>query len=512
MKRNHLLLYLVACVILFSSTACSNDDLIEGTELVSETQIKHPHRIMSNLNPKDYNVNIDMVKGYLRLTKRIDDMRSITPLTIDQDTLAWAVQYQKGWQVLSGDSRLAPVMISSEESELDLKEQSPNTNAVNGLLYYIKDIHYGADTLKNRVWKFLETSDLKPRILRSPRRAGGEIATRGMWIAVDSSYEYSNEVTVPHIIQTKWGQGVINTTWNEYSSPNPQHKCPWNGYTETINGKHCVVGCAPVAVGQIIYKYRKNNNRGIAIPMNGNITNDIPQFSGFSSNAWSLFANDSSETNLQYTAIFLSYIGSQMGIVYGLTGSSLPENNIDNAISEFLDFELVCSSGNSYNYNIICGSLANSSPVCVFASEARLPGQPQFLVNSHTFILDSKRERNDYIKVTYLWDNDYEVSWEEYNRLDPWRFEMPDDYDPIENNEVFHEHNISISTSIDFAMNWGFDGNSDNVYYIASYRSYPNSDEYGSYPGTYTEYQPYWTYSSFAFTVIDRLIYNFHEL
>ena len=181
-------------------------------------------------------------------------------------------------------------------------------------------------------------------------------------------------------------------------------------------------------------------------------------------------------------------------------------------VTLLVDFELVCSSGNSYNYNIICGSLANSSPVCVFASEARLPGQPQFLVNSHTFILDSKRERNDYIKVTYLWDNDYEVSWEEYNRLDPWRFEMPDDYDPIENNEVFHEHNISISTSIDFAMNWGFDGNSDNVYYIASYRTYPNSDEYGSYPGTYTEYQPYWTYSSFAFTVIVRLIYNFHEL
>ena len=68
MKRKHLL-YLVACAILFSSTACSNDDLIEETELVSESQVKHPHRIMTNLNPNDYNVNINMVNGYLRLTK-----------------------------------------------------------------------------------------------------------------------------------------------------------------------------------------------------------------------------------------------------------------------------------------------------------------------------------------------------------------------------------------------------------------------------------------------------------
>lgn len=102
MARKHLL-YLVACTILFSSSACSNEDLIEETELVSESQITPPHRIKANLNPKDYNVNIDMVKGYLMLTKRIDDLRSITPLTIEEDTLAWAVQYRKGWQVLSGD-------------------------------------------------------------------------------------------------------------------------------------------------------------------------------------------------------------------------------------------------------------------------------------------------------------------------------------------------------------------------------------------------------------------------
>ena len=124
-------------MFIIAITGCNADDMIENVMCEKESQFAYPHRIMSNLNPKDYNVNIDMVNGYLRLTKRIDDLRSITPLTIDQDTLAWAVQYQDGWQVFSGDSRMAPVMISSEEGELDLKEQSPNTNAVNGLLYYI---------------------------------------------------------------------------------------------------------------------------------------------------------------------------------------------------------------------------------------------------------------------------------------------------------------------------------------------------------------------------------------
>lgn len=506
MKRKHLLLYLVACAILFSSTACSNDDLMEETDLVLETQVKHPHRIIANLSPKDYNVNIDMVNGYLRLTQRINELRSITPLTIDQDTLAWAVQYQKGWQVLSGDSRMAPVMISCEEGDFELKEQSPNTNAVNGLLHYIRDIHYGADTLKNRVWKFLETSDLKPRILRSPRRIGGEIATRGMWVAIDSTYENSTIITVPHIVQTKWGIGKVNSTWNEYNSSNPQYKCPWNGYIKTYQSCHFLVGCPAVAIGQIIYHFRKTNPRQLTAPMNGNITGDMtdPSLSEYSVSAWQLMANDSSSSNLKYTALFLSDLSNRMGMSYVFADGSGGVDDPQDAADQLNAFLLNYDSRSSYDYNIINNNLSNGKIICVFASSSALHG--------HVLLIDSKRERNEYYKVHYLWDNDYEVSWEEYNRLDPWRFEMPDDYDPIENNEVYHEQIISGSKSIDFAMNWGEDGNCDNIYFAASYRIYPFTDEYGYYPGAFFTFDPYWAVQNTTYNDIDKMYYNIREL
>lgn len=500
MKRNHLLLYLVACVILFSSTACSNDDLIEETELVSETQIKHPHRIMSNLNPKDYNVNIDMVKGYLRLTKRIDDMRSITPLTIYQDTLAWAVQYQKGWQVLSGDSRLAPVMISSEESELDLKEQSPNTNAVNGLLYYIKDIHYGADTLKNRVWKFLETSDLYQKKPHSPRRIGGEIMTRGMWVAVDSSYETST-LTTPHIIQTKWGQGDT-TAWVYNIDPFVNIK--WNGFTKTINNKHTLAGCLVVAACQLIYHYRKDDARGIALPQNCSIPGDntIPEFSNYTTDLWLSMAHYRNPINVKVknVALFLSYLGKQIGASYGLNYTSADPDMLAGALNNYL---IYCNTSYSYNYSIVYGNLSGDKPVGVISRNTNN--------TDHTFIIDSKIEETEFYQVTYLWDNDYEVDYYEYNRLEPWRFEMPDEYDPLENNDVYCCDTVDHSLTVRFAMNWGWDGYCDNCYYLASIKNYPLTDQYGYYPGFYYEYLPYWATDGCVYNNVTHLVYNIHE-
>ena len=499
MTRKHLL-YLVACAILFSSTACSNDDLFEETELVSESQVKYPHRIKPNLNPKDYNVNIDMVNGFLRLTKKINELRSITPLTIEQDTLAWAVQYQKGWEVLSGDSRMVPVMISCEEGDFDLKEQSPNANAVNGLLYYIKDIHYGTDTLKNRVWKFLETSDLYQKKPHSPRRIGGEIMTRGMWVAVDSSYNYSTS-TIPHIIQTKWGQGDT-VEWNYYSGP--YYCMPWNGFTLTIRNKHTYAGCVAVTACQLVYHYRKDDPRNITLPSEGYISgnNTSPVFSYFTTDIWSSMAlyYDPYNIKIKNVALFLSYLGNQIGSNYGLNGTSAGAGKIDLALNNYL---LDCNSIDNYNYNIVNNNLTGSKPVGVVAGNTNN--------SAHAFIIDSKKDVTNYYQVTYLWDNDYEVDYYEYNRYEPWRFEMPEGYDPLENDEVYYYDNIDLSLTVSFAMNWGWDGYCDNTYYSACVTDFL-IDEYGGVIASpSSEYLPYWAANGRIYNNVTHLVYNIHE-
>lgn len=501
MKRNHFLLLFVVTILVFTITACTTDDLIEEIVPEMESPFKNPKRVKANPNPKDFKVNIDMVNGYLKLTKRFNELRSIMPLSIDEDTLAWVVQYHDGWQVLSGDIRIAPVMISCEEGDFDLKELSPNSKAVNGLLYYIRDIHYSTDTLKNRVWRFLETSDLYQKKPNTPRRIGGEIMTRGMWVAVDSSFESSTS-TQPHIIQTKWGQGTPRI-WNSYAGP--YTFLPWNGFTPTINDLHTYAGCVAVAACQLVYHYRKDDPKNITLPSDGYISGDntIPTFSNYTTDVWSSMAlsyNEPLKTKVKNVALFLSYLGNQIGSSYGLNGTSAGSDKIADALSDYL---LDYSSMNSYSYNIVNNNLTVSKPVGVVASNTNN--------TAHAFIIDSKKEETEYYQVTYLWDNDYEVDYYEYNRLDPWRFEMPEEYDPLENNEVYYYYTVDHSLSVSFAMNWGWDGYCDNCYYSASMRNYPLTDQYGYYPGSYYEYQPYWAADGRVYNNVTRLVYNIHE-
>lgn len=505
MTRKHLL-YLVACAILFSSTACSNDDLFEETELVSESQVKYPHRIKPNLNPKDYNVNIDMVNGFLRLTKKINELRSITPLTIGQDTIAWAVQYQKGWQVLSGDSRVAPILAFNEEGEFEMKEQSPNAYAMNGFLSYIRDIHYGSDTIKDRLWKFLETSKLSTVPKRGPRRIGGEIATRGMWVELETNYE-SSSMNVPHIIQTKWGQGANNFEWDNYGGY--YFWSEFNTFTPKQQGKHTKVGCTAVAAGQIIHHFRKNgHHRGIQIPTNGYVSgnNTAPHFSDFTTNAWNLMEYEFASTGVKYSALFLSFLGNQMGLNYGLNSTG---GTIEQAKDALTEYELIYDQINSYRFSAIDSSLNSNSPVYVSAME------DDYGSTKHAFIIDSKHDIEETVTTTYLWDNDYEVSWEEYNRLDPWRFEMPDEYDPYENNDVYYEFTANHSRSISIAMNWGLYGDNNNTYYRVYHFIAPFSDEYGHFPGINRWYDPNWGIAinndSIHYNSVVSMLYNIRE-
>ena len=505
-----ILLVLLAMSFLFMS--CEGDEYLASIN--QDSQMKKEilgENKMSRKVSDNYSVSFEMIRGYLRITKRNQDVISIEPLILECDTLAWIVQYKDGWQVLSGDSRLAPVLATSDKGTLDTKEQTISLQTLNGLLLYIRDVHYGTNTIKDRLWSFLETSDLYNKSKSGSHRAGGEIATRGMWVAVDSSYVYS-VTTIPHIIQTKWGQGIVESNWNNYSSPDPQN-CPWNGYTKTKNGVHTLTGCAAVAVGQIIFRFRKNNNRGIEIPMNGTISSDnvTPSFADSSVVAWSLMVNDTNALNHKYTALFLSFLGNQMGLIYGIYGTSLPNYNINAATNQFSNYKINSDSTDVYNYDIVKNSLENGDPICVFATQENPHNLPNMMLASHAFIIDSERIIDDQYCVRYLWDNDYEVDYFEYNQLEPWRFEMPDEYDPIENNEVYRNQIISGTKTVQFAMNWGYDGQGDNNYWTASYLIYPFTDEFGYYPGAYFEYLPYWSSRGINYSTIDRMVYNFNE-
>ena len=94
------------------------------------------------------------------------------------------------------------------------------------------------------------------------------------------------------------------------------------------------VGCSPVAVGQVVYHYRKNNNRNIAIPIEaiGPDATNTNQFivTNSSSEGWN-YLSDS-----HYIAMFLRDIGKKMKTKYGTTASGTSTSHMSVIRSDYL--------------------------------------------------------------------------------------------------------------------------------------------------------------------------------
>ena len=322
-----------------------------------------------------------------------------------------------------------------------------------------------------------------------------------MWVEIDTEYE-STITSTPHIIQTNWDQGQRNYVWNNYFD-GPFNNVRFNAYTKTIDGKHTLAGCVAVAAGQIIFHFRKNNHRDIPLPTDGYIIGDniVPVLTNFSTNAWSLIEYNSS-SSVKNAALFLSYLGNGMGLTYGLDGTGGDINDAKTALSNYL---LNYNSFEGYDFSIVNNNLSINKPILVSA-------QRYGYSSGHEFLIDSKIEHEETVSTTYLWDNEYEVTWEEYNRLDSWRFDMPEEYDPYENNEVFRETIDNHSKSISIAMNWGWGSSYNNQYFIAFNQVDPFTDEYGYYPGVYFIYDPFWTpIENYTYKNVRCILYNIAE-
>lgn len=74
---------------------------------------------------------------------------AITPIVIEGDTLAYRLDYAKGWKLISGDQRLSPVVSESDHDSFNLSDpNNPETLSIQGLLNYIKEIRNSDKTEK----------------------------------------------------------------------------------------------------------------------------------------------------------------------------------------------------------------------------------------------------------------------------------------------------------------------------------------------------------------------------
>lgn len=442
--------------------ACSDNIMLNEPEENTVLSRSNEQTTVSD----DYTVTPEMVCKYLNIARKGKTIDSIIPVIEDGDTLAYVAQYteNKGWDLISGDKRVAPVLAFCETGTLNLNAtERPAINALNGIMQVVKDAKN--DTIKHAIWESLE---LKEYNNQPQSRGSGYI---GKWIATDTVYNNYYD-RVPHIITTKWGQ---EHPWNIYTPLGWIKEDPNDNDTYGI--RHSVVGCGPVAVGQLIYHFRKNNNRGITLPTTvtfaDSIVGSTPIFSNFSTNGWNGMANNQNSAGTAATARFLSYLGKQMGADY-----QGPQTNTlsDSAMSVLNQYKLTGNDTLGFDYQKTIASLDASKPVLIAGMDYDY--ETNSLGLGHIFIIDGYRKSYEETYVEYVFDPNYNVTEEEYNSEDQSLFEWPekeegDPYSETVTRRVYW--NYEYLTHIQ--MNWGWDGEDDDYYYLVhdSYKASINS-------------------------------------
>ena len=299
---------------------------------------------------ENYTVTPEMVCKYLNIARKGKTLNSLTPVVENGDTLAYVAQYADtlGWDLISGDRRLDPILANSETGVLNLSDTiNPAVGAVKGMIHTVKQTKGCFEIQKHPIWKSLEPKEKKAN--NNPQARGIGF---GKWIAQDTVYE-SESYTRPHIITTKWGQGY-----------------PWNLKTPRLNGQPTQVGCVPVAAGQIIYHFRKNNPKGVELPETAIFTDyyydmltGIPNFSNYSIESWSNFKLNAQTAYNEndITVIFLSFLGDQIGMQYGIQSTVPRSDNIKNILLNSYHIESTRTS--TYNFNQILSNLQSGKPI-----------------------------------------------------------------------------------------------------------------------------------------------------
>lgn len=461
----HSVLFLIFIAV--CATSCSVESITECPSGEIETpseQISLSQEISSN----GFRVTPSMLNKYLNLFCKNKTPESIDVIIDDGDTLAYYVQYgnNRGWDLIAADTRIEPVLSAGSSSSMNALNEDA-ANVAMGSLKSVKDVKSSANFKESPSWTFVRPSQIRTKQNRSSFRGLAE----GMWIPIDTVFAYDT-IAPNRIIATKWGQGY---PWDQYTPLDPD-------YYFTV---HTFVGCVPVAVGQILYRYLYLTNGIYDIPdvVTFDNTTGLPQFVSFTTD-WSNMAKDSTNyTSAEKikTAKFLSWLGYQMNTTYRSIppGSSTVISEAQSLMSNYLNFD----SDTTYHSSVVMSNLMNNMPVYISANSNN--GQ------RHSFIIDGYKIIRYQVVIRYQFDPHHLVTEDDYYNFPSWMFEWPNmiefpGYDP-DKDPAIKPIATTLFENTFLLMNWGYNGNGDDV----MYSSYSTSN---------------WGYSQ-----VKKMFYNFQR-
>ena len=477
MKKTIFFLALVSGILMFASCSSHYDEIDEVVDqsVILTKSIEDMSSVCEN-----YKVDSKLLRKYMRLSGKSKKEHYITPIVDGDDTLAYCVQYNEGWNIISGDKRCAPVMITSDSGNCNTSDYD-----IQGLLDYIKGIGSCNSGEIISTWGFLSNNE---SVVQKTRAGGSpESFTVGMWRAIDTIL--IDEITeIPHIIQAQWSQSA-----------------PWNMFTPYVNNQNSPVGCSVVAAGQILHHYRKSNAMNVQFPTigwPGTGTTTFPDKDtpgAMDALRWSTMAVSMADYNYDYTALMLAYLGQEiMHVGYGDTSTVVTIDGVEDAFEwGKLNYEEYIG----YDWDEVYYSLLKGSPVCIYTAMECNPD-----TNKHVYIIDRYRVEETYYSINCWWDPDYVVSEEEYYSHDPARFIETASGDK---EKEFVESRIVYTY---WGMNWGYAIPSyDSRFYMSRSYNQGGRDEAGIIPSSDHINPTFWDTPIGRTGNVQKIFYNFEN-
>ena len=443
----------------FLLTVISCESLIADKEGGAILCVTNPIAVRSgsDINSLDlFFVSQKMAELFVSSQKDALSIVSIEPYDIDGITCFYVINLEKGYKIVSADTRVQPVLAECEDGFLSL-DKTENS----GIKVWLEDTADRIRILKtyNPVVKE-DYSDLW-----LPFRSNeGVVSTRSfdvdsIWIRVVESsvqtiYSHANQ---PALMTTKWGQGA-----------------PWNVKmpTDYYSGNRCATGCAAVAVAQVLRYFNKRGNyptdlwhnvdvqsaTPCSYPYLGYVTTTLSK-SGYTSNSsrWSQMPDTKTGSNTKYVSRLMLDVGNRIDMHYSEQNSFVFADTLQYSIPNLSSCG-ISSWFAPYDFSLVAANINMEWPVIISAFY-----NPTFHMG-HVWIIDGCHDYSkDYLTTETYYCIHPDTIYGYSNVVSVYSYDEmininPDIYDGMQTVTCTNH------TERDLHMNWGWDGENDGYY------------------------------------------------
>lgn len=380
----------------------------------------------------------------------------ITPIVEGQDTLMYVINYgeKEGWVLASADRRTPQIIAMSEKGQFD-------ENAIN------ENLRAWIDATKEKIVQLKQAPDSIPdSTFLADNEEENLISTKG---GNEHEYDWLQLVyTIIDVVAYEDVDHLMETSWGQES--------PWNmAIPLAYNNNRCPAGCGATALAQVLYYYHYYSGKPQMSRLSASCnyyyddTLATPTWGDYSSLAWngmSRYANEKGSAGNNLVGALIADVAWGVDMIFNPNGSG---TSLANCRDYLQSLSFNCSASDFDDATVVI-NIGFDRPVIV-GLDSTTGGQ------SHIAVIDGVRV------YRYCYTRYYQ--WMPIGTFPPVEPEYPD----LDHPELYE---ISVSwgevSHYGYRVNWGYDGNYDDMLYSSIGYWSANNNTYSRAPILYNIY------------------------